>query len=339
MRSELQAALVGLLLVVFATAIGVAVGTRARPTPTPRPVPSATTIALPSATVADPAEAQRRAFAQPLAAGCATDKAVWLFSDGGSTIRFDGRVWTIPDPTLRSLTAAACRGGTALAVGAGGSLLTADDDRRELRADRTGNDDLHAVSLFIDGALAVGDGGTALQQTVLDWRPIATGATEDLRGVSVAFERTVTPGRSQAWLVGASGASYRLTEAGWQRVPTGTTATLRAVVQQGDVALAAGDRGTILRSDKVAWTALASGTDVDLRAAAVVGATTAWIVGDKGTVIEVSGEAVRRVDIGTACTLRAVFAQDASIWIVGSDGVRGGAWRIRPTGTDRWGTC
>ncbi|HEX9436799.1 MAG TPA: hypothetical protein VGA16_06535 [Candidatus Limnocylindria bacterium] len=339
MPSELRAALIGVLLVVFAATIGIAVGTRARSTPTPRPVPSATTIALPSATAADPADVQRRAFAQPLAAGCATDKAVWLFADGGSAIRFDGRVWTIPDPTLRSLTAAACRGGSALAVGAGGSLLTADDDHRELRVDRTGNDDLHGISLFIDGALAVGEAGTVLQQTVLEWRPVATGATEDLRGVSVAFERVVTPGRSQAWVVGASGASYRLTEAGWQRVPTGTTETLRAIVQQGDVALAAGDRGTILRSEKDAWTALASGTDVDLRAAAIVGATTAWIVGDKGTVIEVSGAAMRRVEIGTTCTLRAVFAQDASIWVVGSDGVRGGAWRIRPTGTDRWGTC
>jgi hypothetical protein len=81
------------------------------------------------------------------------------------------------------------------------------------------------------------------------------------------------------------------------------------------------------------------GTTADLRAVALVGASTVWIVGDRGTVIELMGETVRRVDVGTACTLRAVFAQGSAIWLVGSDGVRGGAWRVTPTGTDRWGSC
>lgn len=330
---------IALLLVVFAAGVGVAMGARARPAPTPRPVPSPTTFALPSATPADPAEAQRRAFAQPLAAGCATARAVWLFADGGFAIRYDGRTWTIPDPTLRSLLAAECDQATALAVGRGGSILTIDDELRHVRVDRFGTDDLTAVSRVPGGAVAVGDAGIVAEQGELGWRLVPTGATEDLRGVVVSAGRAVRPGRPLAWIVGAGGASYRLTETGWGRVDSGTTATLRAVLQQGDVALAAGDRGAILRMTEDRWTPVASGTEADLRAAAVVGATTAWIVGDKGTVIELSGDSVRRVDLGTACTLRAVFTQGSAVWVVGSDGVRGGAWRVAPTGTDRWGTC
>ncbi len=75
-----------------------------------------------------------------------------------------------------------------------------------------------------------------------------------------------------------------------------------------------------------------------LRAASVVGAAT-WIVGDGGTILELLGERVRPIVLGTACTLRAVFAQGSAVWVVGSDGVRGGAWRITPAGTDRWGAC
>jgi len=56
-------------------------------------------------------------------------------------------------------------------------------------------------------------------------------------------------------------------------------------------------------------------------------------------VIEVLGERLRRVDLGTACTLRAVFPQEAAVWVIGSDGVRGGAWRVSPTGVERWGSC
>lgn len=340
MRSEVGAGLLTLLLVVFAVAIGIAVGTRARPAPTQRVVPSPTTIALPGvgapvrevpATPVDPAEVQRRAFAQPLSSGCATDTAVWLFADGGSAIRFDGRVWTIPDPTLRSLVAAACRDGIALAVGGGGGLLTADDDRRELRADRTGTEDLHGVALVPDGALAVGTSGTVLRQGALDWTSLGAGIPQDLFGVAA-----IPP---SVWLVGSGGVSYRLTASGWDPVPTGTTATLRAVTMpSADTAVAAGDRGALLRWTGTSWSPVRTDVTATLRAAAVVGVAT-WIVGDGGAVIELLGERVRRIDMGTACTLRAVFPQGPAVWIVGSDGLRGGAWRITPAGTERWGSC
>jgi hypothetical protein len=343
-RSDLRVALITAFLVVFAASVGLFLGSRARPAaapqPTPAPRPESTTVALPSATPVDPAEAQRRAFAQPLSAGCATDRAVWIFADGGAAIRFDGRLWTIPDPTLRSLSGAACRGGEAVAVGDRGTILTADDDRRELRADRTGIEDLRAIAVYPSGALAVGTSGTLLQQTAVDWSHVDAGITDDLYGVAVAAERLVTPGRAQVWVVGARGLIYRFTERGWERVDSGTTATLRGVIMLGDGAVAAGDGGTLLRFAQGRWIAVATGTDAALRAVAIVGATTAWAVGDRGMVVELLGEQLRRVDLGTTtCTLRAVFPQGSAVWVVGSDGIRGGAWRVTPSGMERWGSC
>jgi hypothetical protein len=339
---EVLAGIGAVVLVVLAAGIGIGLGRRAVPPPAPAPTPIATAqlaTPRPAPTPLSPAALEERAFAQPLVAGCATTRAVWLFADGGSAVRFDGEAWTIPDPTLRSHLAAACLGPTAVAVGRGGSVLTIDDELRQARVDQLASDDLTAIALFPEGAFAAGERATVLRQDALGWSAMATGATEDLHGVFIAVQGLVRPGRAQAWIVGAGGASHRLIETGWERVPTGTTATLRAVLQEGDAALAVGDGGTILRSAGARWSAVPSGTDMTLRAVAIVGPTTAWIVGDRGTVLELSGDQVRRIDLGTACTLRAVFLQDAAIWIVGSDGTRGAAWRIEPTGTKSWGSC
>jgi hypothetical protein len=315
---------------VFAAGVGLVLGGRARPSP-PAPSPSTTALVVPSATPVDPAAAERRAFAQPLAAGCATGSAVWLFADGGAAIRFDGRSWTIPDPTLRSLVAAACDAGSALAVGGGGSILTIDEDRRQVQVDRFALDDLRSVARLPDGAIAVGAAGAVLRQTALGWTPIGGSITDDLFGVAAAG--------MTVWIVGADGVTYRNTATGWDPRPSNARATLRAVaVPSIDTAIAAGDGGALLRWTAAGWTPLRSDVATTLRAAAVVGAAT-WVVGDGGVVLEILGDRVRRVDVGTTCPLRAVFAQGAAVWVVGSDGTRGAAWRVTPSGIDRWGTC
>jgi hypothetical protein len=323
-----SASVVALLLVALAAAAGASLGVRERPTPSPV---AATASPAPAPTPIDPAEALRRAFAQPLAAGCATGSAVWVFADGGSPIRFDGRLWTIPDPTLRSLDAAACREGMAIAVGGAGSIVTVDDALRTVHVDRSGIDDLHALVLLPDGALAVGSRGTILRQTAVDWGSVQSGISADLYGVA-ASERT-------AWVVGAGGAAYRLAGSTWSTSATGTTSTLRSVVAPSpDTAIAAGDGGTLLRWTSAAWTPLPSGTSGALRSAALVGASV-WVVGDAGTALALEGTEVRRVDLGTKCTLRAVFSEGSAVWVIGSDDLRGAAWRVTPNGVDRWGSC
>lgn len=345
MSGEARAILVAALLVVLAAVLGGVAGQRARPAPPPRPTSSATVAAVPTAPPPDPAETQRRAFAQPLSAGCATANSVWIVADGGAAIRWDGRAWTIPDPTLRSLVAAQCDRSTVLAVGGGGSLLTVDEEARSVRADRFGTEDLTALARVPGGAVAVGLAGTIIEQGDLGWRSVPAGVTRDLHGVAV------TPSASGAtgWVVGGEGAAYRFADGRWDRVDTGTRATLRAVAQTADLTVAVGDEAHVLRYAAGEWRTILSDPQrpgaigrISLRAVAVVGRSL-WAVGDRGFVIEIrvtaSGHDLRPVDLGTACTLRSVFTEGSAVWVVGSDGTRGGAWRIAPGGTDRWGTC
>lgn len=328
--SEIRAAAIAVLLVAFAAALGLSIGVRARPAAA-TPSPSTTALVIATSSPVDPLALQRRAFAQPLDAGCATESAVWLFADGGAAIRFDGRAWTIPDPTLRSLASAACDAGSALAVGGGGSLLTIDEDRRQLHVDRFGSDDLRGVAKVPGGAIAVGAGGTVLQQAPTGWTPIGGTIGDDLFAVGTAG--------SIVWLVGTDGVTFRNAAGGWDPRPSGTRATLRAVaVPSLDTAIAAGDGGALLRWTAAGWVPISVGVTTTLRAAAVVGAAT-WVVGDGGVAIEILGERVRRIDLGTACPLRAVFTQGAAVWVVGSDGTHGGAWRVSGSGIDRWGEC
>lgn len=328
--TEVRAAAIVAVLLVVAAVAGVSAGVRDRPAPTPRltlvaPSPE------PTPTPVDPAEVERRAFAQPLSAGCSTGQAVWVFADGGATIRFAEGEWTLPDPTLRSLLTAACRPGVALAVGRSGSIVTADDDARSVRVDRVGSEDLTGVALLGEGALAVGTRGTAFVQSALDWTPVPPGTPLDLYAVAV--------GPSAAWVVGARGAIYRVTGTGWETGISGTSADLRAVVAAPDgSALAAGDAGTAVRWDGRSWSPLDLGTDATFRSGAVAGASL-WLVGDRGTAFEVSASTIRHVDLGTACTLRAVFPEGGSAWIIGSDGLRGAAWRVTGAKVERWGSC
>ena len=82
---------------------------------------------------------------------------------------------------------------------------------------------------------------------------------------------------------------------------------------------------------------------VSYRAVLRAGAVT-YVAGDGGTLISFSnvGPAtteVRRVDLGTTCTLRSLFSRGDELWVVGSDGGRAAVWRLAPSGVFHWGEC
>lgn len=342
---EKYAPLVAALLVVVGVFVGLRAGSSARPA-----VPTVSSASSPTPTIAptltrDPEAA---VFAQPLSAGCATTTSVWVFSDGGGIGRWDGRRWELVDPTLRSLLAAACTADAALAVGRAGSVVTADDLRKTIRADTVGIEDLLGVSVIARGsaAMAVGGRGTVLLQTPSGWQPYAVGIQEDLHGV-VVF------GLTEAWVVGSGGVSYRLEPAGWRPVATGVTSRLRAIGGSAvTTVIAAGDDGVLVFNAGHGWARLPHAVRTTLRSAAHGGGFLFWAVGDDGAVLvfdQVGGDVeggrrAGRFDIGTTCTLRAVFSAGPSgrgdVWIIGSEGARAGAWRVSATGqAQRWGSC
>ncbi len=327
-RATALATVAAVALVVLAILAGNGAA-RLRPIPAASPGAPVTLGPTPSPTA--PLDTGPLVFRQPLSAGCAAGDGVYVVSDGGGIGRFDGDSWQLIDPTLRSLVAAACRGSDLVAVGGAGGVVTIDDLVHSIRTDAVQLDDLRGVSFLPDGVLAAGHRGSVVRQTAAGWFPHAAGLDED-------FEAIAAFGPFSAWVVGTGGVTYRLEEAGWRAVPTGTSVTLRAVAgPRVDDVVAVGDDGTILRY-RGGWEPLPARAAVALRAAAVIGAST-WIVGDRGTVVRLDGEAGTTVDLGTTCTLRSVFAQGGMVWILGSDGTHAAVWRIAAGATRQWGAC
>lgn len=316
----------GVMLVV-AIGAGAAVGVLARPTPTPEP-PQPTPTATPAP------DTGPLVFKQPLVAGCATEDAVWVVSDGGGIGRFDRLLqrWELIDQTLRSLVAAACTPDAVVAVGPFGRVVSIDDLAKTIRADDIGLFNPYAVSLVPDGALVVGSDGNVQRQTAAGWDQYAKGIVEDLYGV-VGFSG------GSAWTVGAGGVTFRLEDVGWKQYETGTTSALRTIAAASPTeAIAAGDDGVLLRFDG-RWRPLESGVKQELRASVRVGTIT-YVVGDRGTALAVEGNAVRPVaNISTTCALRGVFVHGNEVWFVGSEGTLAGVWRQTADRVDRWGTC
>ncbi len=315
-------------MVVIAIGAGAAFGVVTRPTPSVEPA------ATPVPTVTPVPDTGPLVFKQPLTAGCATEDAVWVVSDGGGIGRFDrlSQRWELIDSTLRSLVAAACGPDTVVAVGAFGRVVTIDDLMKSIRADDIGLFNAYAVSLLPDGALVVGSDGSVQRQTAGGWDQYAGGIAEDLYGV-VGFAG------SSAWTVGAAGVTYRLESVGWKQYETGTTSSLRTIAAVSPTeAIAAGDDGVLLRFDG-RWHPLESGVKQELRASARVGPIT-YVVGDSGTALAVEGNTVRPIaNIITTCALRGVFVRGSEVWFVGSEGTLAGVWRKSGDRIDRWGTC
>ena len=146
-------------MVVIAIGAGAAAGVVTRPTPSVEP------SATPVPTATPMPDTGPFVFKQPLTAGCATDDAVWVVSDGGGIGRFDGTTWRLADPTLHSLVGAVCESDDVLAIGPAGRVLTIDDRTKSIRADDLGIVDLFGVSLLPDGVLVVGS-AVALAEAV-----------------------------------------------------------------------------------------------------------------------------------------------------------------------------
>ena len=335
-RSLGYAIAVSLVLIAIAVLGAAGVSRLARPTPTPsasflRPSPASPASAEPQAT-----DSSAFVFTQPLSAGCAAGDAVYVVSDGGGIGRFAFDRWQLVDPIARSLVAATCQGDVLTAVGGGGRVVTINDREQTIRSDTVLFGDLLGVAPLGDGVLAVGRSGTVQRQGAGGWSVYANGIDEDLVAVA-AF------GPSSAWAVGAGGVSYRLEPAGWRPVPTDVTATLRAIAARAvDDAVVVGDDGVILAWTG-RWTPVGGVPKVSYRAVLRVGSAV-YAAGDHGTLVRFSDPIARSdatpVDLGTTCTLRALFSRGDAVWVIGSEGGRAAVWRV---GSDRsiagWGAC
>jgi hypothetical protein len=316
------AALLGGVLILAAITVGLLGSRIIRP---PAPTPRQVTVTFSPAPTPSPTPYDEAAlFKQPLSAGCATPVSIWLVTNGGGLLRFDGSQWALVDTTLRSLTDVACNATTAFGVGLIGTIVLGDETSRQIRATDVGIDDLHGVAAVGDGALMVGTSGTVFILAGGEIQPYARGIDEDLNGV-VAFAV------NSAWAVGDAGITYRLDNRGWNPVGSGQTKTLRGIA--GTTAanvVAVGDGGTVVVWADGQWNPVRSGVTTDLRD--VIAAPGLWIVGDKGTLLTTGASPdapLRRVDLKTDCDLVSIFARGLDIFVVGRAASGGGVWRLR----------
>ena len=328
------AAALGVLFILAAAGIGLGSGRIFRPSPTPRIVSVTYTPApTPSPTPLDEATL----FHQPLSAGCGTKDAVWLVTNGGGLMRYDGQDWSQVDGTLRSLTNVACSPSAAYAVGLLGAVLIADDQSRQIRSTDISTQDLFGVSLLPDGALMVGSNGTVFVLDNGDIQVFAQGIDETLYGV-VSFSL------DSAWAVGDAGITYRLDQRGWNPVGSGQAKPLRAVAATTSSSpVAVGDGGIVVAWAGGKWNPMRSGVDVDLHD--VIVEPGLWIVGDHGTLLTkpaAQDAALARVDLRTECDLVSVFARKDEVWVVGRAGFGGAVWQLRAADGSlihKWGAC
>jgi hypothetical protein len=332
-------AIIAVLLVVAAITSGLAIGTIARPRSTPVVViPSPTVAPTPTpAPTTDPV-----VFQQTFSGGCSTEQAIWVVTNGGGLLRYDGRDWVQVDSTLRTLTHASCDVSTMYAVGPVGAVLIVDDRGRSISSFDVTVEDLRGVAALPQGAMVVGATGTVMLLSGGAWQPYASGIEEDLNAV-VAFDL------QSAWVVGSQGISYRLEVAGWRPISTGVTVGLRGVAATSPQnAVAVGDAGTVVVFDG-SWKTVESGVTANLRSIARLGGAM-WIVGDQGTVLiwDATGgdhtapraAPVTKFDLGTTCDLRSVFASGQDLWVIGSTDSHSGVWRVRGDKVaERWGEC
>lgn len=323
------AAILAVLAILASIGIGLAAGRVARPAPSTAPAVTFTPQPTPSPTPVDEDALMR----QPLSSGCATDASIWVVTNGGGLLRYDGQHWASVDPTLRSLTRVACRADAAYAVGLVGSFVVMDERAHEIRSNAITIDDLFGVSVTGGDVLIVGSRGAVFIDVAGQVDPYAKGVTEDLRAI-VAFSRT------SAWAVGAAGIVYRLDDRGWSTVAAPTTATLNAIAATTAAdAVAVGDAGTVIRYDG-GWKTVASGVDVALRD--VVVAPQLWIAGDHGTLLTGTLGSLQPVDLHTTCDLVSVFPTQTSgdVWVLGRSAGAGAIWRLHNGAVaQKWGGC
>ncbi len=208
------------------------------------------------------------------------DKGSGLRYDGASDKWFDKRAET----SANLLSVRALADGRVIAVGGGGVLLQAADARAplvDLHVDVTATDLYDVCDDGAGGLLAVGDGGVVVRLGKTGPAEVTTPAAASglqLRGVAKVGNAIVA--------VGVGGVAMAWVGGTWKAENSGTQMDLESVTAVGDVALAVGAFGTVLRRGKDGvWAKESSGTSTPLHR--VVGAANgeAAAVGDNGVIL------------------------------------------------------
>lgn len=239
-------------------------------------------------------------------------------------------------------------------VGMEGVILHTGDGGNNWSSQESGtNENLWDITFFdTDTGWAVGDNGR-LMRTINGGAPWLQTQFDTITGhiYSVAFEDG-----QNGWAVGQYGTVVRTVDGGrsWVHDTTsGSEQTLRGLALFGNVALAVGDAGTVLRATKESewsdWSVDTLGTNA-LWAVTLVNSDTGWAVGENGAIWHTTDDGVtwseQTSDVSETLT-DVVFTDALTGLIVGSGGVilstsnGGETWAVDTTATwhNLFGIC
>jgi len=149
-----------------------------------------------------------------------------------------------------------------------------------------------------DGVYVVSDGGGIGRFDGSAWQLIDPA----LRSLTAAACRG-----SQLIAVGGSGGVVTIDDAGRSiRTDTVQIDDLRGISLLPDGALAAGQRGTVIRQTAAGWFPHAADLEEDFAGIVAFGPASAWVVGARGVTYRLEAAGWRAVPTGTVATLRAV---------------------------------
>ncbi len=166
-------------------------------------------------------------------------KDVVAVGNGGTALRWDGKVWQSETTGVQfNLSAIAAHGDTAWAVGEFGTVVKRDKDGKWTKEASGESFNLHRVVAWADGAVAVGDNGLVLAREGGKWTKVFESPGLFLYGVTRRGDGTVVAVGWKGTLVVGSGKD-------WKAVDSGLPNVLLDVGAVGKSAVVVGHKGGI----------------------------------------------------------------------------------------------
>lgn len=222
--------------------------------------------------------------------------------------------WTgLASETTTDLNGVHAVDGSYWVVGDDGVALTVDEDNRVNGKDSGTSKSLNDIDGYGDLVLSVGDSGKILRLSDGVFAAEQSGTISRLRGVSV--------GANGAWAVGDGGVLLLRGEAGkWTTQVVPTSNNLRAISVNGQNVWAVGDHGVVLYYDGNEWAREYESPGDFLYGVFSAGELT-LAVGWQGLVLRREDDQWIPEDSGTVNVLESITGQAGSaVWVVGRNG-------------------
>ena len=275
------------------------------------------------------------------------DETAWVVGQRGVILRVEGTEVSVErEPSGPSLRAVGGCGDALYAVGDERTVYRRDGDGSWSRVNVEAREDWTDVACDRGRVVASGSRGGVLVLAGDRSVRIDSGGERGIRGVGSA-EGGAT------WLVGDGGFLAQLQRNRLRILTAGHTGTLFDLATLGGALVTTGQWGAVLRFDGRRLVPAESPTDAALTALTLLEEDRLLAVGDHGTLIEITWDAVRAVESPGENGWRDVISGDGMLVAVGSDGAilrgtpgaltvtaiegfEGGLWAVDGSVDDAW---